>query len=258
MTQPALSVTILTKNNEDTIEQCIKSVAWADQVIVLDSGSTDTTLEICKQYTDEIYRTDDWPGFGIQKNRALDYANGDWVLSLDSDEVVTPVLCQTIQETLQHPQFDHYKIRRQSFFLGKLIRFGSWRHDQPLRLFKRGCVRFDKAIVHEGMIKRGKSGLIKASILHYSYNTLEEYLEKNSRYVMLGAQKRFDQGKRSTPGLALIKGLYHFFRTYLLKLGFLDGKEGLIIGMGNFFNCYYRNIALWQLERQKVKTNHKK
>ncbi len=254
MSESTISVTILTKNSEAHLKDCLESVKWAKEIIVLDSGSTDQTLEISKRYTDKVYVTEDWPGFGIQKNRALVYATSDWILSLDSDEVVSPSLAEAIQKTIAEPAFDHYQIKRESFYLNKHIRFGSWGHDRPLRLFKRGTVKFDQAIIHESMLREGESGVIKEPIFHYTFDSITEALEKNTRYAQLGAEKKFSAGEKSNLTKAILKGLFHFLRTYILKLGFLDGKEGLMIGIGNFFNRYYRELILWEMHKNQNST----
>ena len=245
MNQPTLSVTIITHNEADMIENCLRSVAWADEIIVVDSGSDDDTVAICQRYTDKVTVTSDWPGFGKQKQRALDLATSDWVLSLDADEVLSEATQQAIQQAIQQPRYNAYRIRRQSYFLGKLIRYGDWRNDYQLRLFRRDKARFDGAVVHENVIVSGDVGQIKVPMLHYTYDSLEELLDKLQRYSTAGAQQRFAQGKTASPLKAILKSWWAFWRHYLIKGGFMDGWRGLIIGRYIAHYTYYRYLKLW-------------
>ncbi|MGZ8151480.1 MAG: glycosyltransferase family 2 protein, partial [Methylovulum sp.] len=180
-----LSVIIITKNEGAHIGSCLKSVLWADEIIVLDSGSEDDTVEICKQYTDNVFITD-WPGFGIQKQRALDKAQGDWVLSIDADEVVTTELRMEIENTLQQEQFNGYQIPRLSSYCGKQIRHGGWWPDYVLRLFRRNAGYFTDSLVHERIVVEGKAGKLTSPLLHDTYENLEEVLNKVNSYSSLG------------------------------------------------------------------------
>ena len=245
MSQVTLSVTIITHNEAEMIENCLRSVQWADEIVVVDSGSSDDTVAICQRYTDKVTVTSDWPGFGKQKQRALDQATGDWVLSLDADEVLSAEAQQAIQQLVQQPSYDAYRLRRQSYFLAKLIRYGDWRKDYQLRLFRRGKAQFDGAVVHENLVVTGDVGQIQAPILHYSYANLEEVLDKLQRYSTAGAQQRFAQGKSASPLKALLKSWWAFWRHYLLHAGFLDGWRGLMLGLYIAHYTYYRYLKLW-------------
>jgi glycosyltransferase involved in cell wall biosynthesis len=238
-----LSVTIITKNEAHAIRRCLESVKWADEIIVLDSGSSDNTVEICREYTDKVLVTD-WPGFGVQKNRALDCASHDWVLSLDADEVVSPELKQQILSVIQNPTANGYYLVRRSFFCGKLIRFGDWRNDKVLRLFKRELGRFDDAPVHESLLVEGKLGTLRAPLYHYTADSLDEVLDKANRYSSLSANKKREQGKRGGLFKALCHGLFAFIRTYIIKLGCLDGKAGFILAVVIAETTYYRYIKI--------------
>ena len=174
MTRPTLSVILITKNEAELVGQCLESVKWADEIIVVDSGSTDATVEICKRYTDRITVTD-WPGFGPQKNRALAMATGDWVLSIDADEEVTPGLAQEIREVLQAPLAQGYTLPRLSSYCGRFMRHSGWWPDPVLRLFQRGAGSFTPARVHERVELEGSVGALQQTLLHQAFiNTLRK------------------------------------------------------------------------------------
>jgi len=238
-----LSVIIITKNEAHIIRNCLESIKWANEIIVLDSGSTDDTVAICRKYTDQVFITD-WPGFGIQKNRALAKATGDWVLSLDADEVLTPELQAEIKLVLQQPRADGYYLIRRSFFCGKLIRFGDWRNDKVLRLFKRESGQFDDSPIHEKLLINGKTLNLKALMLHYTAESLDEILDKTNRYSRLSAAKKREQGKKSSLSTAIFHGIFAFLRTYVIKGGFLDGKAGFILAVIIAEGTYYRYLKI--------------
>ncbi|MGZ5008247.1 MAG: glycosyltransferase family 2 protein, partial [Methylobacter sp.] len=152
-----LSAVIITKNEAGHIARCLESISWADEIIVLDSGSEDDTVAICRRYTDKVYQTD-WPGFGIQKQRAVDKAGGDWILSIDADEVVSPELRLEIENALRQERYNGYEIPRLSSYCGRQMRHGGWWPDHVLRLFRRDCGRFTDAVVHERIIVQGEIG----------------------------------------------------------------------------------------------------
>lgn len=235
-----LSTIIITKNEADMIEGCLQSVAFSDEIIVLDSGSTDKTVELAKRYTHHVEITD-WPGFGKQKNRALKEATKDWVLSIDADERITPALSAEIQNTISqaHTPVAFY-IKRHSFFLGKRIRFGDWMGEKVIRLFKRDQACFDDAPVHEKVIVSGEMRTLKAPMLHYSYRDQADIDKKVSLYAQVGFEKLKAAGKKSTPLKVVLKALWTFTRGYFLKLGFLDGSAGLKVALMNTRYTYKR------------------
>lgn len=248
-----LGVIIITKNEEKNIERCLRSVAWADEIIVLDSGSTDATVEIAKNYTHHTYQTD-WPGFGVQKQRALDKCTTDWVLSVDADEEITPELQNEIMELLKsNPIFDGYEIQRKSQFCNKWIEYGDWGSDWLTRLWRKENGSFDQRIIHEKVVVNGKVGKLKYALLHYTYTSLDITLGKMNSYSSLGAELLFKEGKRSS----VIKALYHsfwsFLRGYILRLGFLDGWQGFVIARINSLGSFYKYIKLlekWEARSQ--------
>ena len=244
-----LSVIIISKNEALNIRECIESVKWADEIIVVDSGSTDDTVAICREFTPHVY-SHDWPGFGIQKNRALDYATQEWVLSLDADERVTPELRAEIEAAMHDGKEQGYEIPRLSSFCGRFMHHSGWFPDYVLRLFRRGSARFSDNLVHEKLISSGKTGRMKNLLLHYAFVDLEEVLHKTNQYSTAGAQMQFQRGRKASLTGAVLRGLWSFVRSYVLRLGFLDGREGFILAVSNAEGTYYRYVKLMMLNRK--------
>lgn len=245
----SLTVTVITRNEAHNIEACLRSVPFADQLVVLDSGSTDTTAEIARSVNAEVTVNPDWQGFGVQKNRALALANSDWVLSLDADERVTPALRAEIQTVLASPQFDVYAFPRLSNYCGQYMRHSGWYPDRVTRLFKRNAAKFSADLVHETILTTRPVGQLNAPLLHESFRSFEDVLNKVNRYSSAGAQGLRNRGKTSSLGKALGHGLWAFIRTYFLRLGFLDGRMGLVLAISNAEGTYYRYLKLWLLNR---------
>lgn len=233
-----LSVIIITRNEAANIEACIQSVAFADEVIVLDSGSMDDTVERARRCGARVEISSDWPGFGPQKNRALALASGTWVLSLDADERVTPALAAEIQAVLAAPSYNAYDIPRLSSFCGRYIRHSGWWPDRVLRLFRRGTASFTDAVVHEKVIPDGEPGHMREHMLHHTYPDLSSALQKMDRYSSDAARAMFARGKRATLASALGHSAWTFIRIYLVRRGVLDGRHGLVLAvvaaMGSF------------------------
>ncbi|BBJ00628.1 glycosyl transferase family 2 [Ferrigenium kumadai] len=243
-----LSVILITKNEAANIRACLDSVAWADEIIVVDSGSTDGTTAIARDFTQHVYEHD-WPGFGPQKNRALDYATGEWVLSLDADERVTPELRAEITAVLASPRAEGYRIPRLSSFCGRFMHHSGWRPDYVLRLFRRDKGRFSDALVHEAVQVHGRVEDLKHDLLHFSYRDFDDVLAKLNGYSSAGSEMLQRRGKRGGLASALFHGLWAFIRTYFLRAGFLDGREGFMVAIMNAENSYYRYIKLWLKQR---------
>ncbi len=246
-----LSVILITRNEVENLAECLETVRWADEIVVVDSGSDDGTQAIARRYTDKLYETHDWPGFGIQKNRALAHARGDWVLSLDADERVTPALRAAIQQAITEGRHRVYRMPRQSWFLGRRMRHGGWSPDFVTRLFRRGAARFSDDLVHERLLHDDPAGTLDAPLLHFSYRDLEQVLEKINRYSSAGAANMLAKGRRGGLGRALGHGLWSFLQTWLLRRGFLDGREGLILAIANAQGAYYRYLKLKYLDEQR-------
>ena len=245
---------MITKNEIANIEACLLSVSFADQLVVLDSGSSDGTVEAAEKIGAEVSQSADWRGFGIQKNRALALARWDWVLSIDADERVSPELQAEIAAALVNPQFDVYSVPRLSSYCGQNMRHSGWYPDRVIRLFRRDAARFSDDLVHEKIIAVGTVGHLHQHLLHKSFTSFEAVLDKVNRYSTAGAQVLFKRGKKASLGKALSHGLWAFFRTYILRLGFLDGRMGLVLAISNAEGTYYRYLKLWLMSRDNPNT----
>lgn len=245
-----ISVILISKNAERYLRECLDSVSWAGQIVIVDSGSTDATLQIASEYGAEVVQTQDWPGFGPQKNRALDQARCPWVLSIDADEVVTPELADSIRVAISCTDQDAWEVSRLSSFCGQWIRHSGWQPDWIIRLFRRDAARFSENLVHESLqVPSRRIGKLQGLLLHYSYADFEEVLSKANHYSTLAAKMRLERGERSSLSKAIGKGFWAFFRGYVLRAGFLDGRMGFILAIYNAETTYYRYLKI-MLERK--------
>lgn len=244
-----LSVIIITKNEALKIRDCLRSAAWADEIIVFDAGSTDDTVAICKEYTDKVFVTD-WPGFGAQKNRALAKASHEWILIIDADERISNELQAEIQSTLKNPACNGYYIPMLTYFCGKPVRYGGWYPDHKLRLVKKEKVSISTSLVHENISVTGKTGKLKHHCNHYSHDDLQTTISKMNLYSELAAQQLYAHGKRSSISIALIKGLWAFFQFYVVRAGFLAGKRGVLIAIARAHVTFYKYAKLTMLRVQ--------
>ncbi len=242
-----LSVIIITKNEEQHIQRCLESVSWADEIIVLDSGSQDNTVSLAKAYTAQVFSTD-WPGFGLQKQRALEKAQHDWVFSIDADEYVSAELRAQLQQAMVEAKFDGFEIPRLSSYCGRDIKHGGWWPDYVLRLFKREKGHFSPELVHERVELTGSIGQLTEPLLHEAFVSPEEVLHKINSYSTLGARKLHAEGKKVFITHALFKGVWTFIRTYFLKASFLDGQHGLLLAISNAEGAFYKYVKLWALQ----------
>ena len=248
-----VSATIITKNEEDHIADCLRSARQvADEIIVLDSGSSDRTVEIARQYADLVEVTD-WPGFGVQKQRALEKATGDWVLSIDADERITEELAREINHTLSAPDADAYKLPWAVTLYGKRLDFGRSGR-APLRLFRREGVRFSDAMVHEKiLIPSGRTvRTLRGRLTHYTHRDFGHSLDKSASYAWLGSREKFRKGKRTrTLFYPTFRGLLTFLQVYVIRLGFLDGAVGFLMAVIYAQGSFNKYAGLWTLTRQE-------
>ncbi len=242
-----LSVIVITKDEAGSIRPCLESVSWADEIVVVDSGSSDDTAAICREYTDKVTVTD-WPGFGPQKNRALDAARGEWVLSLDADERVSPELRAEIEAAMADPgAAAAFRMPRSSSYCGRFMRHGGWWPDYVTRLFRRGRARFSDDLVHERLVVDGEVGSLSSPLLHEAFRDPEEVLQKVNAYSSAGARMMAQRGRKATLAGAVARGLWSFLRSYVLRAGFLDGREGFMLAVSNAEGTYYRYLKLMLL-----------
>jgi len=246
----SLSVILITKNEEANLKECLESVSFANEIIVVDSQSSDKTQEIAKSFGAKLEITTDWPGFGPQKNRALNLATQEWVLSIDADERVTPELKKEILAVISSKEsVNCYAIPRSSWYCGRFMKHSGWYPDYVDRLFKRGTAKFSDHLVHERLLPSGSVGQLQNHFLHYSFKDFSQVLKKIDAYSTASAEQAYLKGKRSSVGKAVGHGLWAFFRTYVLRLGFLDGAQGLALAISNAEGTYYRYIKIWLLEQ---------
>jgi glycosyltransferase involved in cell wall biosynthesis len=227
-----LSVIVITRNEERNIVECLQSVAWADDIVVVDAESSDRTAELARQFTHKVTVTP-WRGFSEAKGVALKGTSNEWVLWIDADERVPPGLQSEIRETLRDgaPSFAGFSMGRRAYFLGKWIRHCGWYPGYVLRLFRRDAGAFTGSRVHERLDLRGPAGRLKHDLLHHTDETLYQYFAKFNSYTSLAAADVRQEGKRCSLGDLLARPAYMFFKMYLLRGGFLDGMHGLVLSL---------------------------
>jgi glycosyltransferase involved in cell wall biosynthesis len=243
-----ISATLITYNEENNIAQALKSLSWADEILVVDSGSSDATVEICRSFNSRIIHRN-WTGYVDQKNFAVEEARNDWIFSLDADERVSPELIREIEE-LNRRGFSSsgYKIPRAAFFMGRWIRHGSWYPDYQLRLFDRRTGKWEGGRVHESVRMRGNPAFLSGEILHYSYRNISEYLVRLETYSSLAALDYGQKGKRATfPGM-ICNPIAVFLKSYLMKRGFLDGTPGLVVAAMAAVSVFFKYSKLYEIQ----------
>lgn len=241
-----LSVTIITLNAAAQLEACLQSAAFADEIVVVDSGSTDGTVELAQRHGARVIQQP-WLGFGAQKQFAVMQAKHDWVLCLDADERVSPELQASIHAALAAPTQVAYRFPRCNRFLGRYLRHGEGYPDWSLRLFDRRHARWSEDAVHEKVVADGEVGSLAGDLLHESAETLASYLTKQNRYTSLAAEEAVGRGRRAGAAKVMLSPMVRFFKFYVLRGGFLDGLPGLVhvsIGCFNSFSKYAKMIEL--------------
>lgn len=245
-----VSVIIITKNEAMNILACLSSVAWADEIIVVDSGSTDDTVAICKELGAHVY-VHDWSGFGPQKNRALSYAKNEWVLSIDADECVSDELRAEIDAAINNAEDKAaFRMPRLSSFCGRYMHHSGWYPDYVTRLFQRGTAQFSDDLVHEQLVTKGSVGTLKSHLLHNTFHNLEQLLVKINQYSTAGAQMLHQKNRTASLKKAVAHAVWAFFRTYILRAGFLDGREGFMVAVSTAEGTYYRYVKLMLLNKK--------
>lgn len=245
-----LSVAVIVKNEEKNLPQMLASIAWADEIVVLDTGSQDNTIAIAKKAGCKVYQSE-WLGFGICKQLAVDYCTNEWILSLDADEVVTKKLQVKINEIIKaEPKYAGYRIKRKSFYLNKMINHCGWNKDYTLRLFRKDKGKFNQKLVHESVQINGAIGYLEESLLHYTYPTINSHLERMILYSDLASSSLWEKKKKASLFGSFCRANWKFFTMYILKLGFLDGQIGFILCYNSAMGVFWKYSKLWELNRK--------
>lgn len=255
--QQTLSVAMISKNEEANLARTLESVRWADEIVMVDCGSTDRTAEIAKAFGAKFF-VEEWKGFGAQKNSAIMKCSSDWVLALDADEEVSAELAAEIRQMLEgQPALDACRLPRKNFFLGRWVRRGGYFPDPKLRLFRKGSAQFEESFVHETMRSPAAVGRMQGVLLHHAYPTLDGYIEHMNRYSSLGAQQAANRGKTSRALPAFIWNICvvpaaTFVYNYLFRLGFMDGREGLLLHLYHSAYVSWKYAKAWERTRPRT------
>ena len=252
-----LSVVLIVKNEAANLAACLDTVSWADEIVVVDAGSSDNTIEIAQRYTSKVHVESDWPGYGIQRQRAQCYATGDWILMLDADERVTPELRASIEQVVASDDRKAvYAVPRLSWCFGRFIRHGGWYPDRVVRLYPREHASYGEERVHEklhfGSLEERR---ISGDLLHFTYRDLHHYLVKSAGYARDWSMQRHARNKKAS----LLEGAWHglgcFLRMYLLRAGFLDGRAGLLLALLSAHSTFVKYADLWLRDQPSAPDN---
>jgi glycosyltransferase involved in cell wall biosynthesis len=242
--RPRISAIVITRDAEKHLRECLRSVAWCDEIVVLDSGSMDRTLAIAREFTENIHEVP-WRGFGPQKQAAVDRATSEWVLSLDADERITDALRdEMIHAMATQPSIDGFAVPRKNFHGERWLRFGGQYPDYVLRLFRRSRGRFSADVVHERALVEGRTARLRHAIEHRAFEDLESRIAKLNRYSTLSARQLHEAGRRAGPFAPLVHFLAFFLKDYVLRLGFLDGRPGFEVALLKSLGAYYKYAKL--------------
>ncbi len=253
----SLSVIVITRNEQENIAECLQTLSFADELIVVDYDSLDQTAAIARSMGALVLVTPDWPGFGKQKNRALALAQGEWVLSIDADERVSPQLAADIQNAIARNVSVCYDMPRLTQFGGQWIRHCGWTPDRVVRLFQKNQVSFSDDLVHERvLIGSARLEHLEGHLLHFSYPSLDHYWRKMQQYSQAWAQQRFAQGQKTSMLRAAVAGLAAFVKSYVIKLGFLDGSMGFAVCCMQAQAAFSKYLALYWLHKNKPTITH--
>lgn len=255
MSRPAISVCIITHNEESKIRPCLESVKWAEEIVVVDSGSTDNTVEICREYTGKVFHKP-FPGHIEQKNNALDLAGHDWALCVDADERVSPELATEIQEELSKDKsvYDGYLLPRHTYFMGRWINHTGWYPDYKLRLFRRNLGRWGGVNPHDRVtLERGLTKNLTGDLQHFSYDNISGQLATVDKFTTIFAEEMQKQGVRFGLFHVIFRPVGRFFSMYFLKLGFLDGVPGLVISVMGSMYSFLKYAKCWEMQNTKDK-----
>lgn len=247
---PKITALAITLNEEENVKRYVQSLSFADEIIFVDSNSTDATASIAEKMGVRVIARD-FDDFSTQRNFAIKQSKNDWIVFFDLDEYLTPKLQEEILRAVSSPNdCTAFYVKRNFFFLGKQIKFGGWQSDKAVRLFNKNHCSFNGNLVHEGIVTSGKSKLLKESINHYSYKTFRTYKSKLKQYSKLQAESLYKENKRPNIYHFIIRPIYRFLWQYIYRLGFLDGKEGIVLAYLHAYSVYNRYLQLWRMYRR--------
>jgi glycosyltransferase involved in cell wall biosynthesis len=245
-----ISATIITRNEERNIADALRSLSWADEIILVDSQSSDRTVEIAREFTDKIFIRE-WPGYSRQKNFAAEQAAHDWIFNLDADERLSDALIREIRQLKDQPtNAAAFEMPRKTFYLGRWIKHAGWYPDFKIRLYDRTRCGWQGDFVHEAVKTSGKIKRLRGDLLHYTVMNSSEHHERLDRYTSLAAEELFTRGKRASTASILFSPAAAFLRSYLFRLGFMDGIPGLAISYFAAHYVFLRNLKLWEKGRE--------
>ncbi len=255
MTRQAVSAVLIARNAESQLPACLQSIAWADEIIVLDSGSTDATVAIAEAAGAKVFQSEDWPGFGPQRQRAQAYASHDWIFMIDVDERVTPELQQSIEAVLAKPDPDRvYRFNRLTDFFGRFMKTSGWYPDRVARLYHKDRFAYDNAAVHEKLECRPEQQVdLNGHLLHFTTPSYRNFIEKSARYACDWADARYARGKRTSVAGILGHTLGTFLRKYLLQRGVTEGRHGFLLACVSSIYTFHKYMALWTLQQDPPK-----
>ena len=242
-----VSIVIVTKNEEANIEAALDSVKDAAEIVVIDSFSSDRTVEICRKYTDKVFRKE-WEGFARQKQAAVDLAAGPWVFILDADERFTPELKAEVINAIKENRHDGFYVPRKNFFMGRLIKHGGWSPDYTLRLFRKNAGRVEDREVHEKVVVNGSAAYLKNPLVHYTYNSVSDYLKRMDSYSTLAAKELKKTGVAPNALDFLIRPPFTFIKMFFFRLGFLDGRYGLVLAVLYSYYTFLKYAKTWEMK----------
>lgn len=248
MTAIRISAVLIVKNEESSIADCLESISWSDEIVVIDSGSTDSTVGIARRFTDKVFIEDQWQGYGVQRQRAQEKATGDWILMIDADEQVTPKLREEIQSVVRENNDNNvYAIPMLCYCFGRFIRHGGWYPDYHVRLYPVGKGHYGNEYVHERLHygKNMSEVKLRGLVHHYTYRDLEHYLTKSARYAAAWAAQRQAHGQHASLLQGVLHGIWCFIRMYILRVGFLDGKQGFLLAILSAHSTFVKYADLW-------------
>lgn len=249
MNQSTLAVALIVRNEAKHLKACLETVHdWVDEIVILDSGSTDNTEDIARQFTDKFYTNNEWPGFGPQRRLAQSYVESDYILWLDADERVTPELKASIQQAVQDNKPDTvYQISRLSWVFGRFIRHCGWYPDRVLRLYPTKLTQYNDALVHEKVEITSSMQIedLSGDAIHYTYDDIHHYLVKSAGYAKAWAEQREQRGKKSSISQGLLHAVGCFVKMYIIKAGFLDGKQGFLLSFLSAHSTFVKYADLW-------------